>query len=428
LKISFYNIGCKVNFAEISQIAEQFAEKGFETVGFDEPADIVLINTCTVTNNADVDSRKVIRRAIKSSPDAFIGVLGCYSQLKPGEVAEIEGVDAVFGTGDKFNILQLIDRFEKKQEAQIFVTNPDEFHFNPASSIDNESHTRIVLKIQDGCDYQCSYCTIPQARGGSRSMPIDDILLKIKEIESAGFKEIILSGINIGEYSTDNGLRFLDAVKRIEESQPKLRIRISSIEPNLFNDEILNIIADSEIFCHHFHIPLQSGSADILKLMRRRYNKKYFGDLLFRIKDRISHCGIGIDVITGFPGETDKHFEETYDFLKSLPFTYMHVFSYSERAKTAAISLPGKVHHSAIKERTKLLRELSDDKKFNFFRSQLNSIQRVLPETLNEEDGLWSGWTDNYIRVKFPCDLNAKDLLNVKLLKHEKDYMIGENV
>jgi len=419
MKVSFYNIGCKVNFAETSTLREQFETLGYTVVEFGEIADVVLINTCTVTNRADADCRKIIRRARRISPDAFIGIVGCYAQLKPGEIAEIEGVDAVLGTREKFRITDIIDNFEKKEKPGIYVSGLEELPFDPATSRDNESHTRVVLKIQDGCDYVCTYCTVPLARGACRSMDFKAIPDEIRRIEEAGFYEIVLSGINLGEYKAPTGENFTDLVKAIEVIDTKLRFRISSIEPNLLFPEILETVSVSGNFCPHFHIPLQSGSTEILKKMKRRYKAEDFHKLVFDIKEKIPHCCIGVDVIAGFPGENEGFFEETYKLIDSLPVSYLHAFTYSERDNTEALKLPGKVPHDVRKARTKLLRQLSDKKQLHFYKSHLNTVHEVIPEVFSEADGSWIGWTENYIKTKFfagksignvPVEVNLKEL------------------
>ena len=406
MKISYYNIGCKVNFAEIASIQKKLEDKGHSTVDFGTVEEAVIINTCSVTNNADVDARKIIRRALKNNPDAFIGVLGCYAQLKPGEVAGIEGVDAVFGMKEKFDVVDYLDSFSRKHSPEILVSNLDELPFHTASSVDNDSRTRMVLKLQDGCDYSCTYCTIPKARGRSRSMPFSELKQKFYEINETDFYEIVLSGVNLGEYLAPTGEKFIDVIKFIEKSGIKQRIRISSIEPNLIKQEIIELIKNSETICPHFHIPLQSGSSDILKSMKRRYNAGYFEDLIHRIKSEIPHCCIGIDVISGFPGETDEHFRQTFDFIERLPFSYIHAFTYSERTGTAAASMTMKLSGDVRKARTLSLRRLSDAKKDEFYKSQLGSIRSTIPEDYDAAGETWRGWTENYVRVVFNAPPN----------------------
>jgi threonylcarbamoyladenosine tRNA methylthiotransferase MtaB len=429
MKVSFINIGCKVNFAEMAQIQEQFVHRGYEIVDFGEPCDAVFINTCTVTKHADSDSRKYIRRAIRKNRDSFVGVMGCYAQLEAETITGIDGVDAVFGTNEKFHINELMPELAKQPETKIFVSESQLTYFEGASSEDDPSHTRIVFKIQDGCDYYCSYCAVPYARGRSRSMPIDEIAPKLLEFQEHGYHEIILSGINLGEYRSSEGKRFIDVIKLIESIGMKSRIRISSIEPNLLSKEIIDIVSTSKVICPHFHIPLQSGSAHILKLMGRRYTISQFEDTIFYIKDKIPDCCLGIDVITGFPGETDAHFTETYQLLESLPVSYLHVFSYSEREITKSAGFPNKVHSNIIKERTLSLRKLSEQKKKQFYDSQISKVQTIIPEVYNPEDGMWKGWSENYVRVEFFGKApQTKHPKKIKLIENRTEKVFGEQI
>jgi len=418
MKISYFNIGCKINFAEIASIQKKMEDKGHSTVDFGTDEDAVIINTCTVTNNADSDARKIIRKALRRNPDAFVSVLGCYAQLKPGEIAEIDGVDAVFGMKEKFDVVEYLDNFSKNSEPEVFVSDLNELPFHTACSEDNESRTRMVLKLQDGCDYSCTFCTIPKARGGSRSMPFDELKQRFTELQDSEKYEIVLSGVNLGEYHAPGGERFTDVVRFIDDAGLKQRVRISSIEPNMLKPEILEIIKNSNTFCPHFHIPLQSGSKEILKQMKRRYNEQYFEELIKKIKEEIPHCCIGVDVISGFPGETDEHFMETYSMLERLPVSYLHAFTYSERSGTPAAEMPGQVPHDIRKARTLALRRLSEEKKKEFYETQLGTVQNIIPETYNQELGTWTAWTDNYVRVVFtaPEDLESRPH-KVKLLK-----------
>lgn len=423
MKVSFYNLGCKVNFAEISQIQKQFENLGATVVEFGQPSDTVIINTCSVTNTADSDCRKIIRRALRANPKAFIAVTGCYAQLRPNEITQIEGVDAVFGTKHKYDIPILIEKFEKQAEPKVFVSSVEgELPYHTAVSIDNESRTRIVLKIQDGCDYVCTYCTIPLARGRSRSMPFDKLKEKLLELNETEYEEIVLSGINVGEYLASTGETFTDVVKLIEELKPKQRFRISSIEPNKLKDEIIEIIAQSVYFCPHFHIPLQSGAPEILRLMKRRYNPEQYSALIHKIKARIPNAGIGADVITGFPGETDELFEKTYKFIESLPITYLHVFTYSERDWTPAATMDGSVPNNIRKERTNILRKLSSSKRQLFYESQIGQTLTVIPEEFNPNTGLWKGWSENYVRCEFPAPSN----LTKKRVQVRLEHVVGE--
>lgn len=403
MNISFYNLGCKVNLADISRIAKQFEELGHNVVDFEEKSDIVLVNTCTVTHRADADCRKIVRRALRRSPNAFVGVLGCYAQLQPEQLAKIEGVDAVIGTKHKFEIPNLIENFNKNTKTEIFVSDLDDAPFHTSAVSDNTGRTRAVLKIQDGCDYHCSFCTIPLARGHSRSMPYDQIAKEMQGLIDDGYREVVLSGINLGDYKTDDGMKFVDALKLIDQQSGDMRIRISSIEPNLLTEEVLEVVANSENIVPHFHIPLQSGSQELLRMMKRRYKATYYYDLVLRIKEVMPHCCIGVDVIVGFPGETDELAQETYDFLNGLPISYLHVFTYSERENTKAINFDGVVPHDVRKERTHQLRDLSDRKRLEFDESQVGTERVVIPEMYNEQNGMWRGWTENYVNVIFPA-------------------------
>jgi threonylcarbamoyladenosine tRNA methylthiotransferase MtaB len=400
MNISYYNIGCKLNFAEIATIQKELETKGHKTVPFASDEDAVIINTCTVTNRADADSRKIIRKALRNNPDAFIAVIGCYAQKKPNDIAAIKGVDVVFGMKEKYDVIDYIDSFKEKKEPSVFVSGLKDLPFHSACSVDNESRTRMVMKLQDGCDYSCTFCTIPKARGNSRSMPFDELKKRFAEFSDSDKYEIVLSGVNLGEYLSSTGETFIDVVKFIESAGLKQRIRISSIEPNLLKSEILEIVKKSKTFCHHFHIPLQSGSPDILKKMKRRYSVDFFKRLILNIKESIPDVCLGIDVIVGFPGETDEYFRETYDLLDSLPITYLHVFTYSERKNTPAANMQNSVPHDIRKSRTLALRMLSDKKRTQFYKSQIGTVHTFIPEVFNEKGKTWSGWTDNYVHIE----------------------------
>jgi threonylcarbamoyladenosine tRNA methylthiotransferase MtaB len=406
MNVSFYTLGCKLNYAETSQLHTVFERAGHSVVPFGEPADAVIVNTCTVTENADKECRQIIRRALRVSPQAFVGVTGCYAQLQPEEIASIDGVDAVFGAKEKFQIPTLVPSFAKLATPLCFVSNlqDETLDFVEAQSAETDSRTRAFLKLQDGCDYKCSFCTIPLARGKSRAMDFGLIPEKIRRLEAAGYHEVVLSGINLGDYEAPTGEHFTDVVQAIAAMDTRLRVRISSIEPNLLTHEIIETVAASRAFCPSFHIPLQSGSAEVLRLMRRRYKPEHYRDLIHRIKALMPDAGIGVDVIVGFPTESDAHFEETFQLLKDLPISYLHVFSYSERANTPAAELSragGAVPHHVRAERSRRLRTLSAMKKREFYETQCGSLRTVVPEQRNVETGLWSGWTENYVRVEF---------------------------
>jgi threonylcarbamoyladenosine tRNA methylthiotransferase MtaB len=353
--------------------------------------------------------------------------MGCYAQLKPEEVSSIEGVDAVFGQDEKYNIPNLINNIIDGEKSQVNVSCIDDLLFHEATTYDNESRTRAFLKLQDGCDYHCTFCTIPFARGRSRSMPFDKIPQQFKKVAEGGYKEAVISGINLGDYKVPTGENFTDVVKLIDSSKYDLRIRISSIEPNLLTDDIINVVANENKFVPHFHIPLQSGSPEILKKMKRRYKVDYYRELIHKIKTKIPHCAIGVDVIVGFPGETDQHYRQTYDLLEELPVSYLHVFTYSERELTPAAKYSNPVPERIRKERTIELRELSEKKKHDFYASQIGSIKKVIPESIDEKTGRWKGWTENYIRVLLDAPEDI-DKLPKKVILNEliDDYVYAE--
>lgn len=427
MKVSFYNIGCKVNFAETEMLKQQFTNQGHEIVEFGKPADITIINTCTVTHNADADSRKAIRKAIKRSPNGFICAVGCWAQLRENQAFGIEGLDAILGAEEKFNIFNIFDKFEKQSNPIIINSGITKPCFHTAFSSESGSRTRAVFKIQDGCDYSCTYCAVPYARGASRSLPFDEFLPNLDNLLSYGYKEIILTGINLGEYS-DKNKRLIDILELIANHPDNFRVRISSIEPNLITKDIINIMKDSEKICPHFHIPLQSGSDKILKLMKRRYNTAYFKNLINNIKTEIPDCAIGIDVIAAFPGETNEDFTNTYNFLESLPASYLHVFTYSLREGTIASKMQNHVNDMQKKKRTQILRTLSDEMSRLFSISQINNIKKILPEKL--EKGYFKGWTENYIytHVKSNEEIKNNDFVDVKLKEIKGKKVIAERI
>jgi len=424
--VSIHTLGCKLNYSESSFIAKQFTEKGIELKHYGEKSDIFVLNTCTVTAEADRECRQIIRSILRKNPDTYVVITGCYAQLKSEEIADIRGVDLILGSNEKFRIFDYLPELEnntlscidKKPEnkADIFVSPIDGKDFiGEAYSSDIDSRTRAFLKIQDGCDYNCSYCTIPLARGKSRSLNSGIVIENAKRIIDSGYKEIILTGVNVGDYKDSTGKNFFNLISEMNKLNI-FRIRISSIEPNLISDEIIKLVKESDKFCNHFHIPLQSGSDTILKLMKRRYNTKLYEDLIYRIKKEIPEAGIGVDVITGFPGETDKLFTETYEFLEKLPISYLHTFSYSERPDTHSLSLPGKVRTFEIKTRSKKLRNLSAEKKSIFYLNNNNKEFFVLFETVRTNK--IEGWTGNYIRVRYKPDIFLENRIKkVKLIK-----------
>jgi threonylcarbamoyladenosine tRNA methylthiotransferase MtaB len=427
MKVSFYNLGCKVNLADISRIGKQFEDKGHDIVDFENESDIVLINTCTVTHRADADCKKIVRRALRQSPNAYVGVVGCFAQLSPDEIIKIDGVDGIFGQKEKFNIPELIGDFKKQDKPMVLVGDLEDIPFHTSAVSDNTGKTRAVFKIQDGCEYNCTFCTIPMARGGFRSIDFAEIETEIENFHKSGFGEVILSGINLGEYKSKSGEAFTDVVRHLDNLNYPIRYRISSIEPNLLKSEILDIVQNSNKFTPHFHIPLQSGSQDILMKMKRRYRIKNYKKLILDIKERMPDTCIGADLITGFPGETDEHFRETFDLIQSLSISYLHVFTYSERSGTVAASLEKPVPHEIRKERTKSLRELSDKKLEEFYRSQIGKIKTVIPESYARESGMWRGWTENYVSTIFYANENiGHELVQVKLLEYKNGKVFSE--
>ena len=407
--VAFHTLGCKLNFAETSTIARQLTDAGYQKVNFDEPAQVYIINTCSVTENADKECKLHVKRAAKANPDGLVAIIGCYAQLKPEEISAIEGVDLVLGAKEKFNILSYLDDLEKSESyAQIHSCEIDEADFF-VGSYSIGDRTRAFLKVQDGCDYKCTYCTIPLARGISRSDTIDNVVANAKEIAGRGIKEIVLTGVNIGDYgkgefgNKKHEHTFLDLISELDKVEGIERIRISSIEPNLLKDESIELVSKSRSFVPHFHIPLQSGSDELLKKMKRRYLTRLYFNRVSKIQEVMPNAAIGVDVIVGFPGETEELFMETYNFLNDLPISYLHVFTYSEREKTEAADMQGAVPIPERKRRNKMLRILSEKKKMEFYRSQLGNKLPVLWEHENKY-GMMYGFTENYVRVVKPFD------------------------
>ncbi len=431
-RVAFYTQGCKLNFSETSTISRQFQNEGYQKVDFKDKADIYVINTCSVTENADRECKRIVRSALKTAPEAFVVVVGCYAQLQPEQIAEIDGVDMVLGATEKFKLTDYINDLTKKNETEIHSCEVDDANFFvDAYSIGDR--TRAFLKIQDGCDYKCTYCTIPMARGISRSDKLENVLNNAKEISAEGIQEIVLTGVNIGDYGKGefgdkkHEHTFLDLVKNLDEVEGINRIRISSIEPNLLKNETIEFVSQSKAFVPHFHIPLQSGSDIILKNMRRRYLSDLYINRVQRIKEVMPHCCIGADVIVGFPGETDEEFLKTYHFLNELDVSYLHVFSYSERANTLAAEMEDVVPKAVRNKRSKMLRVLSAKKRRYFYEQQLGSKRKVIFEGENK-DGFMFGFTENYVRVKAPykqewvnqlkdCQLNTIDEDGVFIFK-----------
>lgn len=400
-RVSIHTLGCKLNQVESSAILEQFKSRGYCVVPFGDAADVVVINTCTVTEQADVECRKLARRVLRENPHAVLAITGCYAQLQPQEIASIDGVRGVFGTAEKLTIAAHVEEMVHRESPLIVVDEThDDMDFVPASYT-NDGRTRAFLKLQDGCDYSCSFCTIPKARGGSRSMPFDAIEDRLLQIERQGFSELVLTGVNLGEYQAETGERFVDVLRLIDSRRRPFRVRISSIEPNTLRDNVLDVIARSPSVCPHLHVPLQSGSATILRRMRRRYTPDTYASLVEKILHRIPQCTIGIDVIVGFPGETDELFDESFRFLESIPFTYLHVFTYSERADTPAASMADSVPRNVRRARTARLRALSDVRKRAAATNIQGTTRMVLPETYDHHSGTWTGWTEDYHSVRF---------------------------
>ncbi len=398
-KVAFYTLGCKLNFSETSSIGRMFEEQGYAKVDFTDRPDIFVINTCSVTDNADKKCRKIVREAKAISPDSYIAIIGCYAQLKPTEISKIEGVDAVLGASEKFRLLELLGDFQKGITKVLASDIKEANTFNAAYSINDR--TRTFLKVQDGCDYSCTFCTIPLARGNSRSDTIAHIVTEAIKIGNSGIKEIVLTGVNTGDFGIQGGERkerFIDLIKALDQVEEIHRFRISSIEPNLLTDEIIEFVASSKRFAPHFHIPLQSGSDDMLKQMKRRYLSDLYTHKVAKIRSLIPFASIGVDVIIGFPGETDELFKTTYQYLTDLDISYLHVFTYSERPNTPAASMDDVVPMQDRNQRSKQLRNLSEKKKRKFYAENINREATVLFEN-DVENGLMQGFTENYIRV-----------------------------
>ena len=424
--VAFQTLGCKLNFAETSTLARDFSSHGYAQVGIDHPADLYVINTCSVTENANKKARKAVRRALRKSPQAKVAVIGCYAQLNPQEIADIPGVSIVAGAEDKFNLIEKIESEELIGQPVILNSEIDYVtHFHPSYSMGER--TRSFLKVQDGCDYTCSFCTIPLARGKSRSADIADTLLQAREIAVTGIKEIVLTGVNVGDFGKSHGESFFELIQELDKVEGIERYRISSIEPNLLTDEIINFTANSEKFLPHFHIPLQSGSDQVLKAMRRRYKSDLFVRRINKIKTIMPDACIGVDVIVGFPGESEENFQETYELLKQLDVSYLHVFSYSQRDNTDAVKIEPKVSQQTIAERSKILHRLSMKKKRQFYENNTGKIRQVLFETY--EEGILSGHSENYISVSIKGNEDkVNQIIPVKLIRLEDEEMIGKRL
>ncbi len=426
-RVALHTLGCKLNYAETSTMGREFARRGYEIVDFDQPADVYLLNTCSVTERADRECRQIVRRALRLSPEAFIIVAGCYAQLRPEEIAAIDGVDLVLGTSEKSSLFTFAGEFTKQPVPQVFVSCIDEvLDCTPAHAAEPGARTRSFLKIQDGCDFNCTFCTIPLARGSSRSRPAGDVVSDALSIASDGFKEIVLTGVNVGDYGRKDGgglaylLRLLEPIPGIE------RIRISSIEPNLLTTELVDLILGSEKLCNHFHIPLQSGSDAVLGRMSRRYATRHYRRLAEYIKERDPDAAIGADVIVGFPGETDERFCETADFIAKVPVSYLHVFTYSERPGTPAACLDGAVEPRIRASRSETLRELGRTKRHAFHSLFVGRDMPVLFER-RRRNGAVSGLTPNYIRVEAESDRDlTNEIHTVSITNHGSDACAGD--
>jgi len=422
-RIAYKTIGCKLNFAETSTIVREFENNGFDVVAFDEKADVYVVNTCTVTTNADNDCRKSVRQAVRNNPDAYVAMVGCYAQLKSDEAKSIDGISAIIGNDEKFNLYNHYQDYINDNTIDYHgnIDKLENFH----SSISANERTRTFFKIQDGCDYECTYCTIPLARGKSRSDDVANTLLKAKEIAKTESKEIVLTGVNTGDFGNGTRETFFDLVKELDKLEGIERIRISSIEPNLLTNEIIDFIAESKLLVPHFHIPLQSGSNKILADMRRRYKIELYAERVKYIKSKIPDCCVGVDVIVGFPTETNEIFSETQDFISELDISYLHVFSYSPRVNTKAMEFKNIVSHQQKKERSKILHDLSDEKQKTFYNKFIGTTKKVLFEGMHSD--MIQGHTGNYLKVMVEGNEELQNkIIDVKLIKNNGDHIIGQ--
>jgi threonylcarbamoyladenosine tRNA methylthiotransferase MtaB len=425
-KVAFKTLGCKLNYSETMAIQRDFEQEGYDITEFDNQADIYVVNTCSVTQSANSTCRREVRRALRRNPEAFVAVIGCYAQLEPEEIAKIDGVDAVLGAKNKFKLLELFDDFEKRSEPIVYNSDVNKaVDFHNAFSADDR--TRAFLKVQDGCSYNCSFCTIPMARGESRSPEIASVVQNAELLVEEGFKEVVITGVNAGDFGRGTDENFFMLLQKLDEVKGLERIRFSSVEPNLMHEEIIHFTAESDKIQPHFHMPLQSGSDTMLGLMRRRCQSDLYRERVELIRELMPDAAIGVDVITGHPGETDELFQESYDFVDSLPVSYLHVFTYSERPNTHALNIEPNVQDSIRKERTHKMRKLSKKKRFKFDTSFKGEVRPVLFEGANR-NGAMLGWTDNYVRVGVPYNSSyGNRILPVRLGARAKDgYLIGE--
>lgn len=423
--VAFYTLGCKLNFSETSSIGRQLSEAGLQKVAFEAGADVYVVNTCSVTDNADKKCKKIVKEALRHNPNAFIAIVGCYAQLKPNEIAKIPGVDIVLGAAEKFNINNYLEDLNKKEVAVVKEGKIKEvLDYHASYSIGDR--TRSFLKVQDGCDYFCSFCTIPLARGKSRSDTIENTVKQAAEIVSQGIKEIVLTGVNTGDFGQGTEENFYLLLQALEQIEGLERIRISSIEPNLLTDEIIELVAQSNKIVPHFHIPLQSGSDKILQSMRRRYLTALYTSRVHKIKALMPHCCIGVDVIVGYPGEEQEDFIDTYNYLNKLDVSYLHVFTYSERVNTTAYKLPGKVPNSERADRSKMLHILSDKKRLAFYNEHVAKSYPVLWEAENDNNIMY-GFTSNYIKVKTNYDpMLVNEVVEVEITDIDNEDMVAK--
>ncbi len=428
-RVSLHTLGCKLNYAETSTIGDRFRREGFDIIEFGAPSDVIVINSCTVTENADRECRQLVRRALRANPDAFVVVTGCYAQLQPEEIASIDGVDMVLGSAEKFRILELAENFRKRDVPKVVVGEIAEDSFGPAYSGEEDARTRAFLKVQDGCDYNCSFCTIPLARGASRSQPIQAAVRQAGELVANGFREIVITGVNVGDFGRKRGETLYDLLVALHEVRGLDRLRISSIEPNLLTDPIIELSARSPIMLPHFHVPLQSGADVTLGKMRRRYRSALYRDRVEKVLAEMPDAAIGVDVIVGFPGESDEHFGQTYDFLHALPVAYFHAFTYSERENTPAAGYDAAVPVETRRNRTRMLRALSEKKRGAFAAAHRGQVRPVLFEhgAHGAGDGMIYGLTDNYIRVAVPYQSVLENrIVPVRVGKFDGNHAVSE--
>lgn len=425
-KVAFHTFGCKLNYAETSSLSRDFIASGYAQVDFQDQADVYIINSCSVTDNANKKTHKRVRQILKRSPNAKIAIIGCYAQLQPDKIVQIPGVDLVVGTEEKFNLLKHIELIKEMDSSIVINSNINKIDtFHPSFSSGNR--TRSFLKVQDGCNYTCSFCTIPLARGKSRSDTITETIRVAKKIAKKNIKEIVLTGVNIGDFGILNEENFLSLIKELENIEGIERYRISSIEPNLLTNEIIDFVKESKKFLPHFHIPLQSGSDDILKRMRRRYTVDIYRDRIFRIKSSLPEASIGADVIVGFPSENEIQFQETVDFVKDIDISYLHIFSYSGRDNTDALDIYPKIYPQEISRRSKVLHKLSIDKKYKFLHQNINRVSNVLIESYDE--GFLSGFSSNYIKVKTKGNsMEVNTIIPLKMICVNENEMIGKRL